>query len=130
MHAKVIELQQPAAVGGDLAVIEHLLARGEMVAAQLPSFSFWSPEKKLAAAVFTSALTNIRDNVHSTIRRRRREALEDVDWVMSDESDWPYSFLHMCQLFGLEPEWVRVQVRHWTTVPTKGRRYSTHRHAA
>jgi hypothetical protein len=49
---------------------------------------------------------------------------------MSDESEWPYSFVHMCQLFGLEPEWVRAQVRRWITVPTKGRRFSTHRHAA
>jgi hypothetical protein len=30
--------------GRDIGIIGHLLAGGEMVAAQLPSYSNWSPE--------------------------------------------------------------------------------------
>lgn len=132
MSAKVIDLPRYSAMGGDLAIIDHLLARGEIVPAQLPSASSWSPEKKLAAAIFTSALLSIRDHSQSRSRRRRREAREDLDWVASNESSWPYSFLRMCELFGLEPTWVRASVRSWVDHPGEheGRRFSTHRHAA
>lgn len=119
-------------LGGDLAVIDHLLARGEMVAAQLPSYSRWTPEKKLAAAAFTSALLNIRDHSHSSSRKRRREALDDLAWVQSADVEWPYSFVRMCEIFGVEPAWVRERVRRWIRNPGThdGSRFSTHRHAA
>ena len=45
-----------------LAVIDHLMAGGEMVPAQLPSATNWSAEKKLAAAVLASALVEVRDH--------------------------------------------------------------------
>lgn len=118
--------------GADLKVIEHMLARGEIVAAQLPQQSLWSREKKLAAAAFTAALINVRDNAHSTNRRRQREVLQDVAWVESDDAEWPYSFLRLCELFSLEPQWVRTRVQNWLATPqdTAGRRFSAHRHAA
>lgn len=118
--------------GGDLAVIDHMLARGEMVAAQLPSCCHWTAEKKLAAAAFTSALLSIRDHSHSSNRKRRREAWDDLAWVQSADAEWPYSFLRMCEFFGVEPAWVRQRVQRWIRNPGAhdGRRYSTHRHAA
>lgn len=132
MTAEVVELPRTMGMGGDLAVIDHLLARGEMVAAQLPSYSNWTPEKKLAAAAFTAALLNIRDHSHSANRKRRREALDDLAWVQSNESEWPYSFLRMCEVFAVEPAWVRERVQQWIRQPGAhdGRRFSTHRHAA
>jgi len=92
-------------------IIGHLLAGGEMVPAQQASPSTWSPEKKLAAAVLTAALTEIRD--HHLDRSYRRRVAEDVAWVSSNDSEWPYSFIPLCELFGLETEYVRGVVRRW-----------------
>lgn len=132
MQAQVIDLPRSHAMSGDVAVIEHMLASGEIVAAQLPSYSNWTPEKKLAAAAFTSALLNVRDHTHSANRRHQRDALEDIAWIRSDDAEWPYSFVRMCELFGLDPAWVRRRVDDWTRYPSihHGRRFSTHRHAA
>lgn len=132
MHAQVIDLPRGPAVGGDVAVIDHMLASGEIVAAQLPSYSHWTPEKKLAAAAFTAALLNVRDHTHSSNRKHRRDALEDMAWIRSDDTEWPYSFVRMCEVFGLDPAWVRQRVCEWTRFPGAhhGRRFSTHRHAA
>ncbi len=132
MEAKVISFPQTANGGNDSNVIEHMLAGGEIVAAQIPTSSDWSREKKLAAAAFTSGLINIRDNAGSTSRRRRREVEEDLQWVLSDDAEWPYSFVRLCELFSMNPIWVRERVLAWLESPQTrtGRRFSAHRHAA
>ncbi len=56
--------EQPrrAAASVGLSVIDSLMAGGELLPAQLPVASHWSPEKRLAAAVLASALVEIRDH--------------------------------------------------------------------
>lgn len=120
MEAKIIMF--PSSGGGDVGVIEHMLAGGEIVAAQVPSSGSWSREKKLAAAAFTSALINIRDQAASAHPRRLREVTEDVDWVMADDFDWPYSFVRLCELFDLETSWVRGVVVGWVGTPRDERK--------
>lgn len=113
-----------------IAVIEHMLASGEIVPAQMAGASLWSPEKKLAAAVLVSALVEIRD--HHGDPTHQKTVREDVEWVFSDDGSSPYSFLGLCDLFHLDPDYVRGRVRKWLSEPA-GRRYrlcSTHRHAA
>ncbi len=116
--------------GREIPVLDHLLASGEMLPSQLPSLSQWSPEKKLAAAVFGAALLEVRDH-HGDAAYRRR-VTEDLDWIFADEPYWPYSFIRLCDLFGLEPEYVRSIVRRWQTASRSGpqRQVSVHRHAA
>lgn len=98
-----------------LAVIDELMAGGEMLPAQMPKAGIWSPEKKLAAAVLASALVEIRD--HCGTRSHRRSVVEALEWVAADDGDWPFSFVRLCALFDLEPEWVRGEVRAWIATP-------------
>jgi hypothetical protein len=115
--------------GRDIEIIGHLLAGGEMVAAQLPSYSNWSPEKRLAAAVLAGALLEVRGR-HADVHYRCR-VIEDLTWIASDDTEWPYSFVPLCELFGLEPEYVRDVVKRWMAAPpADARRISTRRHAA
>lgn len=114
----------------EASVIVHMLASGEIVPAQWPSASFWSSEKKLAAAVLVSALVEIRD--HHADATHRKTVAEDLEWVYSNDTSWPFSFLRLCELFHLEPEYVRGMVRRWMA-EGRERRYrlcSAHRHAA
>lgn len=114
----------------NLGILDHLMARGEMLAAQMPAPCNWSAERRLAAAVFAGALVEIRD--HAGERKYRRRIAEDVDWVDSEEKEWPYSFLRLCDLFGLEAAWVRSVVRFWVSEPNacSRRTFSTFRQAA
>jgi hypothetical protein len=116
--------------GREGQTIEHLLACGEMVPGQLPSVSTWSPEKKLAAAVLAQALVEVRDR-HADAAYRRR-VREDLDWIFSDEVEWPFAFIPLCQIFGLDVDYVRGMVRTWMVAPAPAvyRQCSTHRHAA
>lgn len=112
----------------DVAVLNHFLAGGEIVAAQQPSPSSWTPEKKLAAAVLAGALVEVRDRHDQPEYRRRVQ--EDLNWIFSEESQWPFSFLRLCQLFALEPEYVRGIVNKWVLRTATRRQVSLHRHAA
>ena len=116
--------------GREAGVVGHLLAAGEMLPSQLSSPSDWSPEKKLAGAVLAHTLIEIRDH-HRDPHYRRRIA-QDLEWVGSDDAEWPYSFVPLCELFGLEPEYVRSVVAKWTQAeaPQQQRPWSAHRHAA
>lgn len=107
-------------LSGGLSVIDDLMAGGELLPAQLPSASHWTPEKKLAAAVLASALVEIRDH-HGSPAHRRRVA-EALEWVALDDGEWPYSFVRLCNLFGLEPQWVRGVVDRWVRVPREERK--------
>lgn len=103
-----------------LAVIDDLMAGGELLPAQLPAASHWTPEKKLAAAVLASALVEIRD--HHGVPSHRRRVAEALEWVQSDEAEWPYTFVRLCALFDLEPEWVRGVVARWVATPRDARK--------
>lgn len=112
-----------------LRLIEHFQACGEVVAAQQPSPSTWSPEKKLAAAVLASALVHVRD--YHGDGAHRRAVRRDLEWILSDDVYWPYSFIPLCHALDLEPEWVRRMVHRWM-VPSgrRARNSSVHRNAA
>ena len=122
------EREAVPSAGQDLAVIENLMAGGQMLSVQLPSPTTWSPEKRLAGAVLASALVEIRD--HWRDRGYRRRVSEDVEWIQSDDAEWPFSFVRLCGLFGLEPEWVREIVAQWTSGNSPLRRGTPYRQAA
>ncbi|MEO8603945.1 MAG: hypothetical protein ABI629_15325 [bacterium] len=108
------------AAANGLAVIDDLMAGGEMLPAQLPVQTDWSPEKKLAAAVLATALVEIRD--HHGSPAHTRGVAEALEWVRSDENSWPYAFVPLCELFGLEVDWVREVIGEWLGTPRAGRK--------
>jgi hypothetical protein len=114
------ETARGALAANGLIVIDDLMAGGEMLPAQLPASSNWSPEKKLAAAVLASALVEIRDH-HGTPAHARRVA-EALEWVQGEDTVWPYSFLPLCEVLGLEADWVRQVVARWIGTPRAARK--------
>jgi hypothetical protein len=95
----------------DLPGLDHLLAGGAVVAAQAPSACHWSPERRLAGAVLASALVEVRE--HHAKPGYRRAVGKDLEWIFSDDQQWPFSFIRLCQALGVEPDYVRVWVHRW-----------------
>ncbi len=114
----------------ELHVIEHLMAGGQMLSAQVSTASNWTPEKKLGGAVLASALVEIRDH-HGDPHYRRRTA-EDLEWIHADDAEWPFSFVRLCALFELDTDWVREVVARWVATPLaeRTRPGTPYRHAA
>jgi hypothetical protein len=66
---------------------------------------------QLVAAIFEDALHCIVKNADAHQRRRRREFLQAYRWVLEDSSDWPFAFLNICDLLGLDPTAVRERLQ-------------------
>ena len=97
--------------GTSIPSLAHMLAAGEIVAAQQSGACAWSSEKSLAAAVLASALIEIRD--HSGNGKRAPIIADELAWVRSDAVDHLYTFRRVCDLLDLEPQWVRDVVERW-----------------
>ena len=92
-------------------VIAHLLAGAALVPAQTPTPSRWSPERRLASAVLAAALAEVRD--HHAKASYRRAIDRDLEWIFSDDMQWPFSFVPLCHALAVEPDYVRTMVRRW-----------------
>ena len=106
-QVRQLEEQEPE----QLTVLRQMLTGGEIVPAQLPSASHWTPELGLAAAVLAQAMADIR--------WRRGDGRDHIQvaaalrWVRAEDRSWPYSFVRVCDLLQLEPAWVRRRIKGW-----------------
>ena len=73
------------------------------------------PELHLVSAIFEDALHCVLRNVGARRGRKRREFLEACDWFWSDASEWPFAFVNVCDLLGIERTAVRQTLRRYIT---------------
>lgn len=113
-------------------VLAHLSAGGEIVPAQLDDGITWSPERMLAAAVLVDGLMYVREH-HDKVGDQS-DVTQDLAWIQSSDTEWPYAFVSLCHQLGLDPDFVRMVVRGWMCGSTQqddskryGRRSGTHR---
>ena len=69
------------------------------------------PELHLVSAIFEDALHCVLHNVSARGGRKRREFLDACDWFWSDTQDWPFAFVNVCDLLGIEGPAVRETLR-------------------
>jgi hypothetical protein len=71
-------------------------------------------EATLMRAVLENALACFQRQFVTDGRRVQREAREAEEWFLSDDAHWPFSFVSVCAVLGLEPESVRQQLKRWS----------------
>lgn len=71
----------------------------------------------LMRAVLDDALECWRKQFQSKSRRVQRLAREAEEWMLSEEANWPFSFVNICFALGLEPGYVRRRLRYWRQSP-------------
>jgi len=71
------------------------------------------PEKRLMLAVLEDGVGTFQKYAGAPGRRGRRLFAEAEEWFASDDSDWPFAFVSICQALGLEPRYVRKGLRLW-----------------
>ena len=71
-------------------------------------------EVALMRAVLEDAINCFqkRDPHHPT-----RLAREAEQWIFADEFDWPFSFLNICSILGLDPDYLRLGLKRWQQNP-------------
>jgi hypothetical protein len=71
------------------------------------------PECELLWAVLENGLTDYMKYATATGRRGKRLFREAQEWVMSDDATWLCSFLNICHVLGIDPDYVRMGLRRW-----------------
>ena len=68
----------------------------------------------------------------TTGKRSQRLAREAERWFFDDDTRWPFSFVNICAVLGLDPEYIRLGLKRWqhqlATGPQKVRRRTTVSH--
>ena len=71
------------------------------------------PETALMRAVLADAFVCVQHGILNEERRACRLAREAKAWFLSDEDHWPFSFVSICAALGLEPGYIRREVKEW-----------------
>ena len=82
-------------------------------------------EVELMRAVLLDAVECFRKYTGQSSSDARRRAYEAAQWLFADDVRWPFSFVNICAVLGLNPAYVRRGLRGWKqatlTCPTRGR---------
>jgi len=73
-------------------------------------------ELSLQWAVFMDGLQQYCTLAENEIGRNSEEFIQEESWVLVDDDDddeWPFSFAHLCDTFGLQATSVRASLTAW-----------------
>lgn len=65
------------------------------------------PEQSLCAAILADAIHCFNKYQHARTKLARRLFLDAEEWLSADEPQWPFSFVRICEVLGLDPSYVR-----------------------
>jgi hypothetical protein len=69
------------------------------------------PERALLAAILEDAIHNYRKYGQARDREGKERFREAEEWLMNSANDWIFCFNNVCELLGLDPEYVRSGLR-------------------
>jgi hypothetical protein len=71
------------------------------------------PERTLLLAVLEDGIRCFQENLFAISGKRRGLFDEAKEWLLSDDNDWFCSFVSICTLLNLEPNYIRRGLREW-----------------
>ncbi|HUR72298.1 MAG TPA: hypothetical protein VMZ02_09935 [Candidatus Limnocylindrales bacterium] len=70
-------------------------------------------ERTLLLAILEDGIRSFQENLFATSGKRRTIFDEANEWIFSDEDSWFCSFVSICNLLNLEPQYIRRGLRQW-----------------
>ncbi len=74
-------------------------------------------EVALMYAVLEDAVRCFQEQFVSGGQHAKRLGREAAAWFFSEDQQWPFSFLNICAVLGLDPEYIRQGLRRWSQRP-------------
>ena len=95
--------------------------------ATVPQLFFGSPtsacslrgEFALMYAVLEDAFRCFQEQFVSGRQHTQRLAQEAEEWFFSEDRHWPFSFVNICAVLGLDPGYIRLGLKRWLQHPPK-----------
>lgn len=70
-------------------------------------------EYRLILAVLEDAIECYQKHVFAHDAKARQLFEETEYWLTSDDREWPYSFVNICEILSLNPAYLRSGLRQW-----------------
>lgn len=67
----------------------------------------------LMLAVLQDAVDCYQKFVTARSRKGQRLFSEAEEWILDDGTDWPFSFVTICEVLGLDPQYLREGLARW-----------------
>jgi len=71
------------------------------------------PEQRLMLAVLEDGIECFQDNVLARNGRRKKLFEEAEEWILEEDNNWIFSFDNICEVLGLNPQYVRRGLVYW-----------------
>jgi hypothetical protein len=72
-------------------------------------------ERRLMLAILEDAVECFQKYCLSKEARGRQLFTDAEEWFLSDDRDWLFSFVNVCEILGLQPEFIRQGLLTWKT---------------
>jgi hypothetical protein len=70
-------------------------------------------EHRLLIAIMQDAIECFQKHVHARDSKRRQLYMDAEHWVTDQSDDGPFSFDNVCELLGMNPDYLRVGLLDW-----------------
>ena len=70
-------------------------------------------ERTLLLAILEDGIRSFQENLFATSGKRRTIFDEANEWIFSEDDSWFCSFVSICNLLSLEPQYIRRGLRQW-----------------
>lgn len=70
-------------------------------------------EVALMRAVLEDAIDCFQKQMFKSGRRAQRLARDAEEWLFKDDQQWPFSFLNICHVLGIDAGYIRRGLRQW-----------------
>ena len=77
-------------------------------------------ERTLLLAILEDGIRSFQENLFATSGKRRTIFDEANEWIFSDDDTWFCSFVSICNLLNLEPQYIRRGLHQWEAKLNKG----------
>ena len=75
--------------------------------------TLFEPEKRLMLAILEDGIRCYLENLYASGAKRKRVFEDAAAWIIETDGDWVFSFDHVCDALGLNPEYVRQGLLRW-----------------
>ena len=70
-----------------------------------------SSHRRLMLAVLNEALQTYATGLTSRAVARRSDACQVELWTSSNSTEWPFAFVNVCEVLGVDPDYLRARMR-------------------
>jgi hypothetical protein len=93
-------------------VVMTMLDAQDLVPEAYPTVAaaLWQPERRLMLAVLEDAIEAYLGNAGALRGIRRARFREAASWFRSEDTEWPFSFVNICDACGLAADVIRRQL--------------------